>query len=346
MLHKIYRISIDTLTHVKSISLKRVFILFLLMLFIGSVTLGTLFLSEKESVAYMPEKQGAITGRLQAKGIDIREVFNDQYKEISERDKELAYVYLRKKFKGRNVSFFIHKIKRGENFWGIAKRNGVNIDTIVGANPELNDLIARTGKEIIILSKTGVLHEVRDAEESLEMLSQLYSVTMEKILAYNDIKNNEIKVGDVLFIRRAKPVYMSESLKSLFYERKLFRSPISGVYTSLFGPRVHPITGQNSFHEGVDIRAKIGTWVGAAADGKVIYSGWAQGWGHCVRIKHKDGFVSVYAHLSKRNVKTGQKVKSGKLIAKTGKSGRATGPHLHFGIYKNGRPHDPLKYIW
>ena len=160
------------------------------------------------------------------------------------------------------------------------------------------------------------------------------------------LKNGKIEVGDVLFMRGAKPVYMSENLRDLFYKRKLFRSPISGVYTSLFGKRVHPILGEKLFHDGVDIRAKIGTWVGAAADGKVVFAGWSGGWGHCVKIRHDNGFESLYAHLSRINVKHGETVKAGKLIAKTGKSGRATGPHLHFGIYKNGKPEDPLKYIW
>jgi murein DD-endopeptidase MepM/ murein hydrolase activator NlpD len=113
------------------------------------------------------------------------------------------------------------------------------------------------------------------------------------------------------------------------------------------GMRDHPIQlGVTKFHNGVDIRAKTGTWVGAAAEGTVIHAGWINGYGKTIKIKHENGYVTMYAHLSEIHVKNGQKVAAGKLIGKSGSTGHSTGPHLHFSIFRNGKVMNPLDYIW
>ena len=346
MLDKLYRLSIEALQDIKNISFKRLVILSGLGLFMAGVAFVTILVNAAESEAYSPFKAGNMASLLQEKTQNIDAIFQDKYSEVSKRDKELAYIYLRKKLKTDKVCFTLRKVELGENFWGIAKEYGINIDTIIGANPELEDLKARIGQEIIVLSKRGVIHEVRDRDETITLLTQLYGISEDVILSSNNMKSGRIRIGDILFIPDVKPVYMSENLKNLFNKRRMFRSPISGVYTSVFGYRIHPITGKKEFHGAVDIRAKIGTWVGAAADGKVIYTGWQGNLGYCVKIKHKNGYATLYAHLSKIYVKPGQKVFAGKLIAKTGNSGRTTGPHIHFAIYKNGRAQNPLKYLW
>ena len=314
--------------------------------FITSVAFIVVVFNARESVAYVPFRAASYTGILESRGQNLGELFKDSFTDIAERDKELAYIYLRKKFTGKNVNFTLHRVQKGENFWGIAKKYGVTIDTIIGANPDLKDLLARIGQDILVLSEKGVLHEVRDRDEDLNLLEKLYGIKKNRINKFNNLSGGRIEIGDVLFIPGAKPVYMSESLKELFNKRKMFRSPLSGVYTSLFGSRTHPVTGLRDFHKGVDIRAKIGSWVGASSSGKVVYAGWLGNMGYCVKIRHKSGYVSLYGHLSKLYVRPGQHVDAGKLIAKTGNSGRTTGPHLHFGIYKNGRAKDPMKYLW
>ncbi len=116
-----------------------------------------------------------------------------------------------------------------------------------------------------------------------------------------------------------------------------WRWPLQHVeISSSYGDR-----GQK-FHQGVDLRAAMGTKVYAAADGRVAYVGSKiRGYGRMVVLKHDDGYFTVYAHHSKNLVKLGKKVKCGDLIAFTGKSGHAHGPHLHFEIRRGTQSFDP-----
>lgn len=124
-------------------------------------------------------------------------------------------------------------------------------------------------------------------------------------------------------------------------------NPLNTIYvTSPFGWRIHPITKKNSHHDGVDLRASIGTEVFAIAKGtvKAIYNFGA--YGKQIFIEHSDGALSHYAHLSEFKVKEKQAVEEGQVIALSGNSGTyTTGPHLHFGIKKDGQWIDPLKYL-
>ena len=124
------------------------------------------------------------------------------------------------------------------------------------------------------------------------------------------------------------------------------RFPLNGEIkvNSSFNPsRRHPVTGRIRPHKGVDFKAAIGTPVYAPADGVVYFSGYQRAAGNYIIIKHKNGYKTVYMHLSKRHVKKGQKVKLGQLIAKSGNTGRTSGPHLHYEIHVNNRPVDPMK---
>ena len=330
----------------KSICPKRVTVLIGLFLFMTAIVFASILVNANQSMAIHPPKLDAFEDILKSKGQNLEALDSDKYAEICGRDKELAYYFLRKNLMAKDVKVALYKVKSGENYWGIAKNFGVNIDTVIGANPELKDLLARLNYEIIVPSKTGVIHQVTDKDESIELLAELYKTTEDEIKGANNIRGSRLKHGSVIFIPGAKPVYMHENLKELYAKRSMFRSPLSGTYTSLFGTRTHPVTGEKHGHNAVDIRASIGTWVGAAADGTVTYAGWLGNLGYTVKIRHKDGYETLYGHLSKIHVKPGDKVFAGKLIAKTGNSGRTTGPHLHFAMYRNGRYVDPMKYLW
>jgi murein DD-endopeptidase MepM/ murein hydrolase activator NlpD len=332
--------------HVKELSFKRIVVLGVFMLFITSVAFLSVLVSVGESTAMSSLKSDTLANLLKEKNQNLGELYNDKFSEVCKRDKELGYIYLRKKLQAKDLGIALYRIEMGENFWTVAKRYGVNIDTIIGANPELEDLKAFKGKELIVLSKRGVIHEVKDKDESLDLLAELYKTDKEIIRKANGIVFGSIKEGELLFIPGAKPVYMNENLQKLFAKRSMFRSPISGVYTSLFGTRTHPVTGEVRGHNAVDIRSKIGTWVGASADGTVVFAGWQDNLGYCIKIQHKDGYTSIYGHLSKIYIRPWQKVFAGKLIGKTGNSGRTTGPHLHFAVYKNGKAVNPMDFLW
>jgi murein DD-endopeptidase MepM/ murein hydrolase activator NlpD len=126
-----------------------------------------------------------------------------------------------------------------------------------------------------------------------------------------------------------------------------FGWPISGRIriVSKFGFRIHPIWGRRDFHTGIDIAAPYGKPIMCADSGEVIYSGWWDGYGKAVVIDHGRGYTTVYGHMSRILVQTGQKMEKGQMIGLVGSTGFATGPHLHFEIRYNGRPIDPLPYL-
>ena len=126
--------------------------------------------------------------------------------------------------------------------------------------------------------------------------------------------------------------------------RFLYR-PINGVLTSAFGYRIHPKRKKRHFHSGIDLAAKKGTPISCAGAGKVVFAGWKTGYGYVVMVDHGKGYETLYAHCSKLAVTTGQTVSAGKIVAYVGRTGVATGPHLHFEVRKNGVYRNPLKYL-
>lgn len=123
--------------------------------------------------------------------------------------------------------------------------------------------------------------------------------------------------------------------------------PVKGrpKITSPFGRRTHPVTGNQQNHMGVDLAVASGTDVFSPANGKVV-SVWTDGTcGRGIKISHSSGYETLYCHLDKQLVLQNQQVKKGDLIAKSGNSGRSTGPHLHYGIKKDGIYIDPAELM-
>lgn len=122
--------------------------------------------------------------------------------------------------------------------------------------------------------------------------------------------------------------------------------PIYGTITSYFGWRQNPFGGSTfGFHTGIDIASYYGAPVRAAGEGEVVFAGWDGGYGKCVRIYHRDGIETVYAHFSEIAVKVGQKVKKGQVIGYEGCTGNCTGSHVHFEVRVGGVYIDPLDYL-
>jgi LysM repeat protein len=244
------------------------------------------------------------------------------------------------------VQFNLYTIAQGENYWQIAKQHGYTIDTIVGCNPHLGQVVCYQGQQILLPSQGGSLHQVKPGE-TLDTVALDYGVLPEAISGANVIRSDwDVLPGMWLFIPGAKPRYLSESMHQQYSKRALFRSPLAGRYTSFVGLRIHPVLGFSKFHNGVDIACPHNTWVGAAAEGTVIASGWGGAVGKYIKIDHHNGYQTLYGHLDQIFVRTGQTIRRGQLIGRSGSTGRVTGPHLHFTIWERGRIKDPMDYLW
>ena len=142
------------------------------------------------------------------------------------------------------------------------------------------------------------------------------------------------------------------ALEGLMLNRKLNervspsgRPVKSGWISSYFGRRSDPVNGKSALHRGLDFAGKYGNEVIAVGDGVVSWSGDRYGFGNLVEIKHGNGYVTRYAHNQANLVAVGDKVEQGQTIALMGSTGRSTGPHVHFEVWRNGQAVDPAKYI-
>jgi len=118
-----------------------------------------------------------------------------------------------------------------------------------------------------------------------------------------------------------------------------------GSYTSNYGWRLDPFTGQHAFHEGIDFIGSEGTPILAAAGGVVVYSDYHPAYGNMVEIDHGNELITRYAHASKRLVQVGDMVQRGVRIAEMGRTGRATGTHLHFEVRQRGAAQNPSQFL-
>jgi len=149
-----------------------------------------------------------------------------------------------------------------------------------------------------------------------------------------------------ILVRSINEAYDSASSQRARYAAMPSIMPTKGWLTSAFArEREHPILHLARPHEGMDLSAPMGTEIEAPAAGVITQVSWVEGYGNMLTIDHGYGLVTRYAHCSKILVVRGQRVKRGQLIAKVGNTGLSTGPHLHYEVWVNGRPVNPMKYV-
>ncbi len=212
-----------------------------------------------------------------------------------------------------------------------------------------------------LLSCAGVQPRYHRVEkgETLAMIASAYEISVNDLKEKNrDTLRRGVRKGQKLYIPFEENAQWnapdagssdreiaSARVTPASYETVQYKWPVLGPVSSAFGPR--RLFGRaTKHHEGIDIVAPRGTPVRAARSGHVIYAGnRISGYGNLVIIRHIDRFSTVYGHLSKMNVRKGQFVSRGQRIGAVGRTGRATGNHVHFEIRDRQSPVDPLLYL-
>jgi murein DD-endopeptidase MepM/ murein hydrolase activator NlpD len=234
-----------------------------------------------------------------------------------------------------------YAIQKGDQLARIAEGRGITLDTIYSFNNIKNARGIRIGQLIKIPNMSGILHTAKEGDD-VASVATAYGVSADRIIEANGLFTVTLAAGSKVFVPDAR--LSSFALKEISGD--LFRWPVGGWITSYYGWRNDPFTGDRRFHNGLDIGSAYGTPVGAAVDGNVVGTGYSPVLGNFISISHYSGYQTLYAHLSRIVVKSGQRVAQGQLIGNVGTSGYSTGSHLHFSVYKWGRPMNPANVLY
>lgn len=176
----------------------------------------------------------------------------------------------------------------------------------------------------------------KSQDKVLETIETSYSGDIDMQNLMGEIQKTVERVDEIKdYLRIQKDLYMATPKGY----------PVEGNISSAYGKRDNPISGERTFHSGVDISASPGMPVRATADGVVSYSGWTQSSGNVVIVEHGCGFSTAYAHNRSNVVKVGQRVKRGETVGYIGSSGKSTGPHVHYEVWEKGKRINPSKFL-
>lgn len=245
-------------------------------------------------------------------------------------------------------------VYEGDSLYSISKREGVSIKSIIKANKLEPPFTLYKGDRLIIAKPK--VHIVKKGH-TLYDIANCYEVSISDIMKINQLKNNDkIYLGDKLFIplydntnqtncNNITKVTITKEVNKTSEKKKnnnySYMWPVKGKIISKFG-----LLAKGLRNDGINISADIGNPVLAIESGKIVYAGnEIQAFGNLILIKHHNDKTSAYAHLDKINVKKGESVNKGQIIALVGNSGKVSIPQLHFEIRDKDGPLDPLKYL-
>jgi LysM repeat protein len=241
-----------------------------------------------------------------------------------------------------------HTVVAGDTPYALAQEYGIGAETLMWANNmEQNPDLLRLGQKLIVLPFNGVYHTV-DKKDTLESIAKKYKATVADMVALEinhlDPKNPTIQVGQRLIVPGGrKPVVIRQV--------QVYTGAVPAGAAKGTGKFVWPSTGYISqgfkpLHRGIDIAGRTGLAVKASDSGYVVESGWSNsGYGYFIVIDHRNGYQSLYAHLSRILVSPGDSVGRGGTIGLMGSTGRSTGPHLHFEVRQRGLQKNPFGFL-
>ncbi|MCK5460808.1 peptidoglycan DD-metalloendopeptidase family protein [Candidatus Gracilibacteria bacterium] len=306
--------------------------------FLRGETFGEVFLEEKTTY-FEIRVPGFLENAVGVKTAGLREVL------IEDKDGNLVKKIIPKK-RDTVISYII---KSGDNASKIAHKFGLKVSTILWANNLTIKQTLQVGQKLKIPPTDGVYYTVKKGE-TLGEIAKIHDIELLKINAYNRIKNNIIKVDQIIFLPEAKRIFVKKqtaTMDSLGKERTSIESigfrlrrPTQGILTQ----------GYHRQHYAIDIANRLNTPIYASADGEVKKAslGWNWGYGKYIIIDHGNGVETLYAHNNRIKVTVGEKVRKGQLVALMGNTGNVrgiTGIHLHFEVRIRGRKVNPGNYF-
>lgn len=276
----------------------------------------------------------------------------------------------KEKIYGIEEEAVVIEVKKGDNLWNLAKAYDLTVSELEILNPDADPHKIFPGDKLV----------VRPFNPALDVIVEFENTVVEAI----PFKNQYKKVNNLFKSQQRTIKKGVEGEKEVSYyitlhngyqkslaitKENIIKEPVNALIqigtrttafrggrinygvvhgkriSSLYGNRIHPITGRRRFHEGLDIAASHGNQVYAYTDGRVVQAGWNGGYGNCILVDHGNGLKTRYGHLSKTYVRVGQRVQTGERIGAVGSTGNSTGPHLHFEVIKWGRTQNPLNYL-
>ncbi|MBF0343599.1 MAG: M23 family metallopeptidase [Nitrospirae bacterium] len=198
------------------------------------------------------------------------------------------------------------------------------------------------------------LHTTMDSLKKAEVQFKKLFAFKSKEDVFNNLETDDSGSIDMELLKKQieKSVKGVGEIKEYLNKQKSFYNATPHGYpvstsniSSEFGWRIHPKTGRSEFHSGLDLAVSSGTPVRATADGIVSFAERSGGSGNLVVIEHGFGYTTCYAHNKEILVKVGQRVKRGDVISYVGSTGNSTGPHVHYEVWKNNNPVDPMTFL-
>ncbi|MCQ2547649.1 MAG: peptidoglycan DD-metalloendopeptidase family protein [Clostridia bacterium] len=347
---------------------KSLIISLILIVVLTTIPCGVAFADNQSDLNDVKQKQS-----------EAQEELKDVKGDLQEQLTELAGLNEKVAAKKAEISATKTKIKKVEKqidkrSTGLNKRlrvmykkgNVGYLDVVLGSS-SISELVSNLSMlKRIVNNDQAVVKELSEQKASLKKLHKSLKAEEEELLPLQSkakkkakslegrkaeiealIKKLDEEKADIEAKIRAAEEAAAQHGPTIHFDGK-FTWPYPGYYTitSPFGYRTHPVTGQKyKFHEGTDIGVPMGSNVVAAASGTVILAQWYGGYGNYVSIRHGDGTVTCYGHNSRILVHSGQSVKRGQVIAKSGSTGVSSGPHGHFEVRINGSPVNPMQYF-
>jgi murein DD-endopeptidase MepM/ murein hydrolase activator NlpD len=249
---------------------------------------------------------------------------------------------------------FYYSVKAGDTVLGIAKRFGLQPETLMWSNSfiEQNPDRLKIGDQVRILPVDGVLHVVKRGD-TLSGIASKYETDIQSIVQYaaNGMTsvNDPLPIGKEIVVPGGTKPYVAPTVgnASTAYSVARPAGALAGSGNFSWPAAGYISQGYWRGHPAIDIAGWLGAPVTAADSGYVVLAGggWNGGYGNYVIIDHGNGFTTLYAHLNSIFVKPGETVSRGQQVGTMGNTGNSTGAHLHLEIRYNGVPYNPANYL-